>query len=259
MRLRHFAILVFSMPTLLGSAMAFADVDPPPPNPGGDLGQPKRVNCGNEKFLSDGSFAALPNEIRDAVKQSGALADYGEPFNATDVRLLGDDRPSRRFAFAAVGRNHSFVALEQGGIGYSVEIWSFQQSNGHWIGGPKWMAIEPPISLTEILFVACDGSPPPPPRPPKPKIKASGFIMPDGTIDLAVFERRPFVLYEFKPGDVGKVATIANRDLNKTLSSNERAALLIRLKHLQRSMHRNDPSRSLVDDFIHAAESVPPK
>jgi len=88
------------------------------------------------------SLAGLPTAIRQMLgaDEPGleGIADRGKPFNATDV--IVEPGPMRRFITAGQDGGLWLVALEQGGIGYSVQILEF--SNGavrrHWVAmGPQ--------------------------------------------------------------------------------------------------------------------------
>ncbi len=100
-------------------------------------------------------MAALPETIRmtlaNAPHESHEISDAGGEFNAGDV----GGGPSRRLAVEAIGVNHVFVALEQGGIGYSVEVWAFTQGAQGWVGNMQAVVFKPPQSLNELVGIVC--------------------------------------------------------------------------------------------------------
>lgn len=123
--------------------------DPDAPN------APERLDCGGEKFAFVTALGELPGGMPRILADGGKLAAHGADFRATDVIGPGDDAlPTRRFAAAALGTNHIFAAVEQGGIGYGVEYWSFTRQSAGWIGNRRWFGAAP-ASLPELLSVTC--------------------------------------------------------------------------------------------------------
>lgn len=58
------------------------------------------------------------------------IADRGESFNIGDV--IVDNTPQRRFALGIGNGTTTVVAVEQGGIGYSVQVLEFHQDGTMW-------------------------------------------------------------------------------------------------------------------------------
>jgi hypothetical protein len=58
------------------------------------------------------------------------IADRGEGFNIGDV--IVDNTPQRRFALGIGNGTTTVVAVEQGGIGYSVQVLEFHQDGTMW-------------------------------------------------------------------------------------------------------------------------------
>jgi hypothetical protein len=61
----------------------------------------------------------------------GGIADRGEPFNGSDVVMLGTP-PQRRFALGILGSDTVVVAVERGGIGKWVQTLEFRQTGATW-------------------------------------------------------------------------------------------------------------------------------
>ena len=112
----------------------------------------ERVDCLGDTFELATSVAQLPAEVRAALSQSDPMADGGEPFNSTDAI---DQRLGRRFAAAAAGSRRVIAAVEEGGIGYHVAIWSFELDDSHWTGLPLWTTAAAPSSVMQLLPSAC--------------------------------------------------------------------------------------------------------
>ncbi len=110
-----------------------------------------RVDCGSDNFDLTTSVWRLPNGMRDILGGS-EMSSAGGPFNPSDV----GDGPRLRFGAAAVVRNHIFVTVEYGGIGYGVGIWAFKRKDFfHWVGHPIAHAGDVPKSLSEFLKLTC--------------------------------------------------------------------------------------------------------
>jgi hypothetical protein len=91
--------------------------------------------------------ADLPAGIRKLYTVKGgsrvAIADPGEPFEATDV-ITDPDLPRRRLIFAGVAQDRAFIHYEEGGIAhfYIVELFRLESPDvavGLWSGyrGPS--------------------------------------------------------------------------------------------------------------------------
>jgi hypothetical protein len=61
---------------------------------------------------------------------TNGIADHGDSFNISDV--IVDNTPQRRFALGIVNGNTTVVAVEQGGIGYTVQVLEFHQDGTTW-------------------------------------------------------------------------------------------------------------------------------
>ncbi len=114
-----------------------------------------RIDCAPDAYIEAKSLAALPETIRvalaDAPHKSHEISDAGGEFNAGDV----GGGPYRRLAVEAIGANHVFVALEQGGIGYSVEVWAFTQGAQGWVGHMQTVVFKSPHSSNELVGIVC--------------------------------------------------------------------------------------------------------
>ena len=114
-----------------------------------------RISCAPDAYVEAKSLAALPETIRmtlaNVPHKSHEISDAGGEFNAGDV----GGGPYRRLAVAATGLNHVFVALEQGGTGYSVDVWAFTQGAQGWVGNMQTVVFKPPQSSTELLGIVC--------------------------------------------------------------------------------------------------------
>ena len=114
-----------------------------------------RISCAPDAYVEAKSLAALPEMIRmalaNAPHKTHEISDAGGEFNAGDV----GGGPYRRIAVAATGLNHVFVALEQGGSGYSVEVWAFTQGAQGWVGNMQTVVFKPPQSSNELVGIVC--------------------------------------------------------------------------------------------------------
>ncbi|MFL6626104.1 MAG: hypothetical protein ACJ8G1_06635 [Vitreoscilla sp.] len=111
-----------------------------------------RVDCGDDGFSFTRSPWRLPTGMREALGGAG-MSSPGGPFNATDV----GGGPSSRFVMAALGRQHILVAVEQGGVGYSVEIWAFRRKDFfHWVGDRTLIfGGDTQMSPSQFIALAC--------------------------------------------------------------------------------------------------------
>jgi hypothetical protein len=108
-----------------------------------------RVDCGDDDFSFTTSQWRLPIGMRELL--GGAdMSSPGGPFNATDV----GGGPSRRFVMAALGRRHILTAIEHGGVGYGVEVWSFRRKDFfHWVGN-KTLVLGGHADMSPSQFIA---------------------------------------------------------------------------------------------------------
>ena len=100
--------------------------------------------------------------------------------------------PSRRFSIGAVDKSRVFVAVEHGGDGYYVEIWSFENNGAHWGGTQRTMSGVLPSSLPELLFVTCIGQQQPAPRKFVPQKPVTVLILADRSIVLLLFNSQQY-------------------------------------------------------------------
>jgi hypothetical protein len=88
--------------------------------------------CDNTKFSNTRLIKDLPSDIKTLVFEkfpgSGEISDSDGKFNSTDV----GGGPRRRFLLAALSPNCVYVAVEHGGRGYFVEVWSFHRNSAGW-------------------------------------------------------------------------------------------------------------------------------
>jgi len=108
--------------------------------------------AGNE-WVEAQSLRELPAGIQAllgvGLGEQGGIADRGDRFNAGDV--VGNGLPQRRFALGAVNGDTAFVAVEQGGRGYSVATVEFKQMGATWEPVRCTVGSEPPRRSTELL------------------------------------------------------------------------------------------------------------
>ena len=99
------------------------------------------------------SIEKLPAAVSNllGVNQSGldGIADRGRKFNATDN--VNSDLPMRRLGFGAISSNCVLVAVEHGGFGYSVEIWSFEFRGLEWHAEKRGITSRIPKSIQELV------------------------------------------------------------------------------------------------------------
>lgn len=103
------------------------------------VGQGEQVN-----WVEAQSLRELPPGIQvllgvGLAAGEGGIADRGDRFNATDVRM--DDVPQRRFVLGIVNGDTAVVAVERGGRGYAVQTLEFKQV------GPTWQTARCATSL----------------------------------------------------------------------------------------------------------------
>jgi hypothetical protein len=137
MKRRHLAAL------LLASLPACADVT---------------AHCSGITFSEARSLSGLPKEVVTLLAGDGrnAIADSGEKFNVTDVIRPGyENAPFRRFNLAAVSSTRIFAAVEHGGRGYSVELWSFERGSDGWRSKARDVIYKTPATLAELVGRVC--------------------------------------------------------------------------------------------------------
>jgi hypothetical protein len=120
-----------------------------------DASADDRIACPKDFYVEAKTLSALPEAVRltltYAPHESGEISDADGPFNAGDV----GGGPHRRLALAAIGLNQVVVALERGGVGYSVEVWMFTQSADGWVGRRQAVVTEGPRSLKLLVDIVC--------------------------------------------------------------------------------------------------------
>ncbi len=110
--------------------------------------------CANPKFSEARSLTDLPPALarKLGADQTGVagIADRGGEFPSTDN--ITKPIPMRRFSLAAVGEDCVLVALEQGGIGYSRQLRTYERKGTDWLE-VRTQAIIPsiPNTLEELL------------------------------------------------------------------------------------------------------------
>lgn len=95
------------------------------------------------------SLSAIPAAIQHQldVLAGGTLgvAEKGQPFNIADV--TDQDLPMRRLLAAGHDGDRWIVALEQGGRGYSIQVFLFVKNEQH----DHWVLLTKPTSLQQVL------------------------------------------------------------------------------------------------------------
>ena len=116
----------------------------------------EKIDCSGVSFSEARSLAELPAEVGALMGKDrlglGGIADRDGKFNVSDALVPGEEQlPFRRFSLAAVSTNCILVAVEHGGIGYSVELWAFERSNNRWRGEKRKSIFSVPRSLQELI------------------------------------------------------------------------------------------------------------
>jgi hypothetical protein len=98
-------------------------------------------------------LSALPAGVTQLLSAlpDGGVADRGAPFNATDV--VREPLPFRRLILAGVSENQVLIAIEHGGIGYSIEALAFELNGDRWVQVERRSFIrhDKPNSLSQLL------------------------------------------------------------------------------------------------------------
>ena len=113
--------------------------------------------CSGISFSEVSSLSELPKEVISILSSNGrhGIADNSnEKFNDTDIALY-ENAPFRRFNLAAISLNRILVAVEHGGRGYAVELWSIERSNSDWHGKIQDIIFKVPGSLDELIRHSC--------------------------------------------------------------------------------------------------------
>ena len=218
------------------------------------------ADCGQEHFRPVTTLAALPDGIAALLAQPSALADLGQPYQAGDV--VGPERlPFRRFAMAAAGATRTYVAIEVGGRS-PPELWWFEHHGPHWTGTQMRVQFEVPRSMSELLFHSdCDGYA----RfdPQRPRLR--GNMEPDGSLLLDYAQgSRTLDRWRLHPsvtasGQRGRDEITNEFIKGERLTARERVALLNLLHARRNSIPDDDPTFEIVNRFLAALETVPPR
>lgn len=119
----------------------------------------ENTSCSSTSFSEVHSLSGLPNEVVNLFSGIGSnrVADSNEKFNATDAISAGyENAPFRRFNFAAVSQDRILVAVEHGGRGYSVELWSFERGKDGWRPEKRGFMNAVPRTLLELIEHVCN-------------------------------------------------------------------------------------------------------
>jgi hypothetical protein len=218
-----------------------------------------RVVCKGEKFQFATSTSVLPPDVLASLRNPEGrfedLAEYGAPFYATDV-VGAEVRPMRRLGAVAIGSKHIFVAVEHGGMGYYVEIWSFELQGTQWHGFPDETAVHIPSTLPEILYLTCDRYPRPPKRK-EPEQQVGGAATPDGSIILSLSTVHSAGLYKLNRRIVDQGTDKYNEITDelhgdRPLTTDERLTLKSDLRALAKRMRKNDSAYKFVEEYMRA-------
>lgn len=109
--------------------------------------------CFEAKFSKVDALSDLPDQIRQQLgannKGVARMAERSSPYNGTD--LDGNQLPARRFSMAAVSLDCIFVAYEQGGAGYSLELNIFLRDGAVWERGEKLSPYQWPLQFGKVV------------------------------------------------------------------------------------------------------------
>lgn len=101
------------------------------------------------EFQEVESLSAIPSAIQRQLDLRGGgtpgVAEKGQPFNIADV--TDQHLPMRRLLAAGHEGDRWIVALEQGGRGYSVQVFLFVKNEQR----DHWALLSRPISLQQVL------------------------------------------------------------------------------------------------------------
>jgi len=85
--------------------------------------------CYGTKLSEIPRMSTLPPQL---LKSLGDISDKGGEFNSGDV----GGGPHERFITGAMSQDIVVMAVEHGGIGYNVQLWSFLKNGANWDAGP---------------------------------------------------------------------------------------------------------------------------
>lgn len=103
----------------------------------------------DRKCTPEISWSDVPPEIRTQLVEAvdGEISPKGGPFNSTD--LIVDSTPRARFFGACSESEHWVIAIERGGIGYHMQVFTFAGEKLT----DKWTAFVPSDGFTPAVFV----------------------------------------------------------------------------------------------------------
>ncbi len=229
-----------------------------------DTPSDERMDCAPADFGAATSLSSLPLGVHVALLDDGTMSDKGGAFDAGDT-LGSDPAPSRRFGFGAVGSDWVYVAVEQGGVGYSVALWSFEWQGFHWHGHPVRSIGVVPANVSQLVAAICNEAgpsafpasevrPPPPvaDAPPTPQIHC--LREPDGLTILRLERGRPYSAYEMNRR-VAVTSIAPHEGITRygsalVPSAAERAELLATLQAARSSMDEADPCHPAVEQYV---------
>ena len=114
---------------------------------------PETVAWEGHKFREVRSLSALPRSLQTTLDVGRAgldgIADRDGKFNPTDV--VDSSLPMRRFVVAGLEDDSALVAVEQGGLGYGVEVTLFSHTAGDARAERTWTLFEPPKTLRALV------------------------------------------------------------------------------------------------------------
>ncbi|HTD04247.1 hypothetical protein [Undibacterium sp.] len=93
--------------------------------------------------------AAVSNLLGANQRGLEGIANRGNKFNATDI--VDSELPMRRLGFGAISSNCVLVAIEHGGYGYNVELWSFEYRGLEWHAEKRGITFRIPKSVQELV------------------------------------------------------------------------------------------------------------
>ena len=85
--------------------------------------------CYGTTFSEVPRMSTLPPQL---LKSLSGVSDKGGEFSAGDV----GGGPHERFITGAISQDVVVMAVEHGGIGYNVQLWSFLKNGANWDAGP---------------------------------------------------------------------------------------------------------------------------
>jgi hypothetical protein len=98
------------------------------------------------------SLSDLPAQVQDLLGRSvvgtGGISDIGGKFSVSDA-IVDSSIPMRRLKSGQVGADCIHLAIERGGIGYSVQQAEYQLVDGAWVQiAGKRLKQAPPLAPT---------------------------------------------------------------------------------------------------------------